>query len=118
LIAPAICLAQKKPKPVIVVGKVLTQSDSIKVRDVFYTALQEKTRQNLNESVNKFREVIEMDPSNHAALYELAGIYHSQNQEADAELYARRAVTVDSEIKWYWLLLADIYKKTRNIGEL
>lgn len=111
-------LAQKKPKPVIVVGRVLNAADSAKVRGYFYTALQEKTRQNLSESADNFRQILEMDPSNHAALYELAGIYLSQNQIAEAEIYARRAVTVNSDNKWYWLLLGDIYKKTRQVDQL
>ena len=51
-------------------------------------------------------------------MYELASIYHNQNQTADAERLVRNAVTVKPENKWYWLLLADIYKRTQNLAQL
>ncbi|MBC8051514.1 MAG: tetratricopeptide repeat protein [Sphingobacteriaceae bacterium] len=110
--------AQKKNAPVFVVGRIVSADDSLKIKQYFYEGLKEKTKQNFAESGKYFQQIIEIDPSNHAALYELAGLLHSQNQEKDAEKYARDAVTVSADNKWYWLLLADIYKKTRNIDQL
>ncbi|MBC7912670.1 MAG: tetratricopeptide repeat protein [Pyrinomonadaceae bacterium] len=115
---PVIGMAQKKNAPVIVVGRVLNGSDSIKVKEYFYSALQEKAKQNLTEAGSNLKQVLEIDPSNDAALYELSSIYHSQSQEAEAENLSRQAVTVKPDNKWYWLLLADIYKKTRNLDQL
>ncbi|MFD2161807.1 tetratricopeptide repeat protein [Paradesertivirga mongoliensis] len=110
--------AQKKNAPVFVVGRVINAEDSLKVKDLFYEGLREKTKQNFAESGKNFSQILEIDPSNHAALYELASLHHSQNQEKEAEKYARNAVTVSPENKWYWLLLADVYKKTRNLDQL
>jgi len=115
---PVLCVAQKKTEPVVVVGRVLSAGDSLKLKEYFYSALQEKTKQNLEGSTTDFRQVLELDPSNDAALYELASIFHSQNQEAEAEKYARQAVTIKPDNKWYWLILADVYKKTRKIDQL
>ena len=110
--------AQKKNAPVFVVGRVLSSTDSSKIKELFYEGLREKTKQNTVESGTYFQKIIEIDPSNEAALYELSNVYHLQNQEKEAEKYARNAVTVNSDNKWYWMLLGDIYKKTRNIDQL
>lgn len=111
-------LAQKKNAPVFVVGRNIGAEDSLRVKQYFYEGLKEKTKQNFAQSGKYFEQILEIDPSNHAALYELASFHHSQNQAKEAEKYARDAVTVSPENKWYWLLLADIYKKTRNIDQL
>ncbi|MEO8794431.1 MAG: tetratricopeptide repeat protein, partial [Daejeonella sp.] len=59
-----------------------------------------------------------IDPGNDAAMYELANIFHARNQEEEAEKLIRDAVTVEPENKWYWFLLADIYKRTQNLAQL
>lgn len=100
------------------VGRVISAEDSIKIREYFYEGLKEKNKQNLAEATGYFKQVLEIEPNNHAALYEIARLYHAQNKENEAEVYARDAVTVNSDNKWYWLLLGDIYKKTRNMDQL
>lgn len=111
-------VAQQKKSAVFVVGRVLTEEDSALVREKFFNGLRAKTIERTGESELYFKEVIQIDPQNDAALYELASIYHEQEEEAIAEKYARDAVTVKSTNKWYWLLLADIYKKNRNYEQL
>jgi tetratricopeptide (TPR) repeat protein len=105
-------------RTVIVVGKVLSASDSILVKELFFDGLHEKMIQNRQLAADYFKRVIELDPANDASMYELAAIYHSENQEQQAEELARRAVTISPENKWYWLLLADIYKGTKNLPQL
>lgn len=102
----------------IVTGRVLSPADSTLVREWFYEGLKAKSIQNLQLAVEYFKRIIEIDPANDASLYELAGLAHTQNQEREAEHYAREAVTVAPENKWYWMLLADIYKKTNNLPQL
>lgn len=110
--------AQRKHAAVIVVGRVLNAEDSVHIRDKFFNGLRAKVSNRISDSETYFRQVLQIDPSNHAALYELACIYHDQDDEAAAEQYAREAVTVNAYNKWYWLLLADIYKKTQNFEQL
>jgi tetratricopeptide (TPR) repeat protein len=112
------CFAQKKTTPTIVVGRQLTYADSVRIKELFFDALKEKTRQNYTEAGNRMRQILEINPADPAALYELASLLHGQNQDFEAEKFARDAVTVASGNKWNWLLLADIYKKTRNFDQL
>ncbi|WP_026897774.1 tetratricopeptide repeat protein [Daejeonella oryzae] len=115
------CIAQHnkaKSAAIIVTGKVLSQADSNLVKELFFDGLHEKIVNNFQRASTNFNKVLEIDPANDAAMYELANIYHTQNQEADAERLIRMAVTVQPENNWYWLLLADIYKQTQNMAQL
>ncbi len=113
-----IAVAQQNNAAVIVVGRVLNAEDSVQVKEKFFNGLKAKLANKSVDSEGYFKEVIGIDPSNHAALYELACIYHLREEESTAEKYARDAVTVNSQNKWYWLLLADIYKSNKNLGQL
>ena len=109
---------QKKDEAIIVVGKVLNQRDSLQVKDLFFEGLHEKIVMNYFEAALNFEKVLDVDPSNDAAMYELANIKFDQNNTAEAEGLIRNAVTVNPDNEWYWVLLADIYKKTNKIAQL
>lgn len=110
--------SQGKSQAVIVVGKVLSPEDSMIVKQLYFDGLHAKMVRNTQLATDFFKRVVALDPANDAAMYELATIYHSRNQDQDAETQARNAVTVRPENKWYWLLLSDIYKRTNNVSEL
>lgn len=109
---------QNKVEAVIVVGKVLNQRDSLQVKDLFFEGLHEKIVMNYFEAALNFEKVLDIDPANDAAMYELANIKFDQNNTAEAEGLIRNAVTVNPDNEWYWVLLADIYKKTNKIAQL
>jgi len=109
---------QNKDGAVIVVGKVLNQRDSLQVKDLFFEGLHEKIVMNYFEAALNFEKVLEVDPANDAAMYELANIKFDQNNTSEAEGLIRNAVTVNPDNEWYWVLLADIYKKTNKIAQL
>jgi len=108
----------EKAEPVIVIGKSLNQRDSTRVKELFFEGLQEKISMNYTQAVVSFTKVLDVDPANDAALYELANISFADNKPEDAETLARKAVTVNPENEWYWVLLSDIYKKTNKIADL
>ncbi|MDF3078874.1 MAG: hypothetical protein K0S09_2763 [Sphingobacteriaceae bacterium] len=117
LLNASVCLAQKTA-PTIVTGRVLSLQDSLKVKEWFFAALSAKTINNYDQSTEYFNKILDVDPANDAALYELGYISHRSGKEQDAENLARKAVTVKPENEWYWLLLADVYKKTSNLPQL
>jgi tetratricopeptide (TPR) repeat protein len=110
--------AQKTQGPVIVVGKVLSQKDSLQVRDLYFDGLHEKLIENYSQATGFFNKVLELDPDNDAAMYELANMSLAQSNENEAERLIRNAVTVKPDNEWYWSFLSEIYKKTNNISEL
>ncbi|MEJ7694431.1 tetratricopeptide repeat protein [Daejeonella sp.] len=110
--------AQKNQGPVIVVGKVLSQKDSLQAREIYFDGLHEKLMENYPRAAVSFNKVLEIDPANDAAMYELANMSFAQNKPTEAERLIRNAVTVKPDNEWYWSFLAEIYKKTNNISEL
>ena len=110
--------AQTKRGPVIVVGKVLNQKDSLQITQLYFDGLHEKLMENYTQAASYFSKVIEIDPQNDAAMFELSSMSFAQGKQAEAERLIRDAVTVKPDNRWYWSFLADIYKKTNNITEL
>ena len=110
--------AQAKQGPVIIVGKVLNQKDSLQVRELYFEGLHEKLMENYPQAAVSFNKVLDIDPANDAAMYELANMSFAQNKPTEAERLIRNAVTVAPDNEWYWSFLSEIYKKTNNISEL
>jgi tetratricopeptide (TPR) repeat protein len=99
-------------------GRVLSQKDSMKVREVYFNGLHEKLMENYEQARVSFNKVLEIDPANDAAMYELANISFGEGKDSEAERLIRNAVTSNPHNEWYWSFLAEIYKKTNNIPEL
>ena len=55
--------------------------------------------------------MLDIDPANDAAMYELANMSFAQNKSTEAERLIRNAVTVAPDNEWYWSFLSEIYKK-------
>ena len=113
-----ICFAQQPGDPAKGTERVLDFDDSTRVIELFFSGLSEKAKLNALQAGNYFKQIIEIDPANDAALFELANIYHAQNQEKEAERMVREAIKVNPDNEWFWHLLADIYKTTKNIPQL
>ncbi len=119
LLAPMFTIGQKKtvekkPEVVLVAGKMLTSEDSSLVKELYYSALREKAIDNPQLAVNFFKKIIDIDPQNDAALYEVAQIAFNNKDIDVAKEYAQKATTVNANNEWYWLLLANIYQEQRN----
>ncbi|REJ82851.1 MAG: tetratricopeptide repeat protein [Bacteroidetes bacterium] len=95
----------------------LSESQRADVTHVFFNANKEKILGNLNNAASLFAEVIRKDPSNAAAMYELANIYVEQKKYADALYFAKTAWQIDSKNIWYSLSYADILEKNRKFDE-
>lgn len=108
----------RRKEVVIVTGKMLSQKDSNLVKDLFFDGLREKLVMNYPEALASFSKVLEVDPANDAAMFELGNIKFADNKLDEAEYLIRNAVTVKPENEWYWVLLADIYKKSNKIDKL
>ena len=113
--------AQNKPgssKIVVVVGKPLTEKDHELVRQLFFSALREKTIENLTEAADLFNKVIQIDPANDASLFELATLKKLKNNYGEALTLLEKAVTVNPDNEYYWVSLAECYEKTNDFGKL
>ncbi|MFB9842206.1 tetratricopeptide repeat protein [Mucilaginibacter ginsenosidivorans] len=123
LMLPFVVLAQKDStnkanRVVMVVGKPLTPGDSVMVKQLFFSALRDKTIENTTLAAEMFNQVLQVDPANDAAMYELASLKKDQNDYESAQDLLEKAVTVKPENEWYWVALADCYEKNNDATKL
>ncbi len=111
-------MAQRNGKPAAGGGRALTLKDSLQIKEWFFSAISAKAINNYQQSSDYFNKILEVDPANDAVLYEIANIYHLAGRESEAENLGKKAVTANPQNEWYWILLADIYKKTNNVAQL
>lgn len=101
-----------------IAGRKPDMQDTIQLKEYFFAGLRDKLLNNLKSAAENFSKVLASDVANDAALYELASISHLQNRETEAENYLRRAIAIKPSNSWYWLLLADVYKRSANVTKL
>jgi tetratricopeptide (TPR) repeat protein len=111
-------VAQNKNPLVIVAGKPMSTMDSAMVKQLFFSALREKTIENFTLAAELFERVAQIDPENDAAMFELANIKKANNNYDGARQLLEKAVTVNPDNEWYWTSLADCYEKSNDIGKL
>lgn len=104
--------------PVRVAGKTAMPVDSTMVMQLFFSALREKTIEDLPKAASLFERVIQIDPANDAALYELANLKKIQNDYAGAQSLLEKAVTINEDNEWYLIALANCYEKNNDFVKL
>jgi len=83
----------------------------------FMEATQARLSGQIPKAVQLYRECLKLDPTNGAALFELAKLYHQGQDFPSALDHAKRAVAADKENIWYRFLLADLYSQNRQTNE-
>ncbi len=86
----------------------------VKTEEIFIDGNREKLLGNWEKAVVKFKEVLEKDPKNDAASYELARVYEALKDTDKALVAARNAVEWNPANPWYKYYLADLYQKTEE----
>lgn len=81
---------------------------------LYVEALKEKALGNPQKAIQYLSGCLEIDPNSSAAMYELATIHAENNDFTSATLLLEKAVSLNSENKWYQMLLAQIYQQTRK----
>jgi tetratricopeptide (TPR) repeat protein len=72
---------------------------------------------NIPEAISLFREVIKIDPNNHAAMYEIARLLVDSKKPAEAALLGNKARTLNPENFWYHSITADAYEQLNKNAE-
>jgi tetratricopeptide (TPR) repeat protein len=95
----------------------LTEEQTINATYAYFNGIKEKITGNSDKAAQEFASCLRIDPTNHAAMYELASIYNDQKKYGDALFFARNAAAADPSNEWYQLLLADTYEKLGKFTE-
>jgi tetratricopeptide (TPR) repeat protein len=93
--------------------------DSINIvqTSVFLEALKEKSIGNSLEAMKLFNQVLEINPSNDAALYELSKIESDLSNFPSALTKAQKAYELDKKNRFYLDQYIDLLTQTKNIDK-
>ena len=92
--------------------------DSNMVKQLFFAGLREKLSDNYTGASGNFSKIVSMDPTNHAAYFELANADYRLNRLPEAEIHLKQAVRINPDNQWYWRLMSEIYKRSNKMTEL
>lgn len=95
----------------------ISNSNQLIIDGIFIDANKEKLLGNYKNALELFTAVLNKDPQNSAALYEIARIYQSQKKNAEALFYAKKAAEISTDNIWFQMLLADLYKDNQKFKE-
>lgn len=112
-------------KKAVVVEKETPKTDSVLVSDekekefeyLFIEGLKQKMLANPQKAVQLFSSCLEIKPNSAAAMFELANIHASNNDITSATLLLEKAITINSENKWYKILLARLFQQSKRFSE-
>ncbi|MFD0794578.1 tetratricopeptide repeat protein [Mucilaginibacter litoreus] len=103
---------------IIIAGRPMSATDSSAVKQLFFSALREKTMENNKQAAELFNHVLQIDPANDASMFELANLELIKNNYQEAQPLLERAVTVNPDNEWYWVALAGVYEKNNDLSKL
>ncbi len=88
---------------------------AIEARALFHDANRERILGNYSEAEKLFRQVLEREPANAAAHYELARVFRKLDKVPEALAMVEKAVQLDGNNQWYTLFLAELYEATGQV---
>jgi len=104
-------------KPSSVQKQVLSEGEKIEFTRLFFNANKEKILGNYNLAASHFSECIRKDPSNAAAMYELAKAYVHLKKYEESLFFARKAAAINPNNVWYQLFLAEAYRRLKLFND-
>ena len=84
----------------------------------FMDANKAKMLENYEAATENYQKTLRIDPNHDASMYELARIYQMQKRPDDAIILLEKAITINDQNSWYYLLLADLYKQSRQFDKV
>ncbi|HKJ79010.1 MAG TPA: tetratricopeptide repeat protein [Prolixibacteraceae bacterium] len=111
-------VAQEKPQEKVKAEEQktkLSEEDQKKFEFLFVEALKQKMFGNSQEAIKLLSGCLELDPNSAASMYELANIHAANNDYTSAALLLEKAISINSDNKWYKLLLANIYQQSNQL---
>jgi tetratricopeptide (TPR) repeat protein len=92
--------------------------DSNAIKTLFFAGLRDKLNEDYNRASESFNKIIILDPKNAAVHYEIAVVNYRQNNLFEAEAAIKKATSLDGNNIWYWMLMAELYKRKGNMDAM
>jgi len=90
---------------------------SRKAMNIFLDAEKNKMLENYPEAIKLYEKTLQVDPNYDPAMFELGRLYVMQQKYEEALMWLEKAHQLDSQNKWYSLLLIDLYRNNYQISE-
>ena len=97
--------------------KEIAEQKQMEFEYLFLEALKQKMFGNMQKAIQLLSSCLEIDPNSSAAMFELANIHAANNDFTSASLLLEKAISINSENKWYKQLLAQIYQQQKKFSE-
>ena len=81
-------------------------------------AAQFKMMGNYQEAEKSYQKILASNPDNDVALFELARVKDAFQQPYEAILLIEKAVEINQQNKWYYMLQADLYQKSSKFERM
>ena len=113
------CKSTKNAKNQSNTSKKTTISDEDKLKNsaLFTEACKQKILGYNSEAILIFKECINRDASNHAAMYELAGLFSSRKQYDSALFWSQKSVELDNSNIWYMQMKGELLLISKKFDE-
>ena len=96
--------------------RLFTKQD-IDVNHYFVSASKEKLLGNTEDAIRLYKKCLQIDPNNAAAAYELCIIALNVNDFQNAELYGKKAYTLNPENEWYAIIFVEALQRNKKPAE-
>jgi tetratricopeptide (TPR) repeat protein len=94
-----------------------TTADRLAVETQFADGMRFLMTEEPARAITQFQNVLKKNPNNAAAHYSLANAYIKSTKPTEALQHASKAYSLDSQNKFYALLLGELYVKQKRYGE-
>ncbi len=88
----------------------LSKKERLKFNEIFFMAQKQKMLGHRDQALELYQDLYKITAFNGTVCYELAQLYAEQGDESDAIFFARRAVELEPENRWFQLQLASVYR--------
>jgi len=92
----------------------VSDKDTVSFESYYYEALNQKLKGDYGKAVELLRKSLRFQPNNADVQFELSINYKALKDYRQAILFGENAVRFNSEQKWYWLNIADLYSLVRD----
>lgn len=92
--------------------------DTTLIKTLFFAGLRDKLNEDYSKASEVFNKIVILDPKNAAAYYEIAVVNYRQNNLIDAEMAIKRATALERNNTWYWMLMAELYKRKGDMDAM
>jgi tetratricopeptide (TPR) repeat protein len=91
--------------------------DNVAIEQIYIDASKAKLLEDYPSAIEGYKKVVKLDPTNHAAYYELAVLYYGAGENEVAKQYISNAVKHNPSNKWYLILHAEILTRLNQFVE-